>query len=52
MSEPEEDTIDLFQDPEGWEPAEKQPTFAEHVLHSGEKLSLRLVGHNPLWVSI
>jgi nicotinamide N-methyltransferase len=52
MSELEEDTVYLFQDPEGWNPAEKQPTFAEHVLHSGEKLNLRLVGHSPLWVRI
>lgn len=52
MSEIEDDTFYLFQDPEGWTPAEKKPTFAEHVLHSGEKLNLRLVGHNPLWVSI
>lgn len=41
---------DLFREPEGFRPPEKQPTFAEHTLLSGQKVKLRLVGHNPLWV--
>lgn len=48
----DEDLTDaaLFQEPEGYFPPEKPPTFVEHTLLSGEKLHLRLVGHNPLWV--
>lgn len=51
MCESDEDAVDLFQEPDDWKPAEKTPTFTEYVLQSGEKLNLRLVGHNPLWVS-
>ena len=50
MSELDEETIDLFQEPADWKPVEKEPTFAEYILHSGGQLQLRLVGHNPLWV--
>jgi len=52
MSESEEETIDLFQEPADWKQVEKEPTFAEHTLHSGERLQLRLVGQNPLWVRL
>lgn len=50
MSESEEETIDLFQEPTDWKPIEKEPTYEEYTLHSGVRLQLRLVGHNPLWV--
>ena len=50
MSESEEETIDLFQEPADWKPIEKEPTYEEYTLHSGVRLQLRLVGHNPLWV--
>jgi hypothetical protein len=50
-SEVEEDGIDLFQEPAGYYEPEKQATFASHRLLSGQELTVRLVGHNPLWVS-
>ena len=40
----------LFADPEGYYEPEKEPTFFQHKLLSGETLRLRLVGYNPLWV--
>jgi hypothetical protein len=40
----------MFEEPEGFYEAEKEPTFVEYTLQSGLKLNLRLVGHNPLWV--
>jgi hypothetical protein len=43
--------IDLFQEPADFYEPEKQATFASHHLVSGEELTVRLVGHNPLWVS-
>lgn len=45
-----EDGIDLFKEPDDFYEPEKQPTFEEHKLLDGTQLSLRLVGHNPLWV--
>jgi nicotinamide N-methyltransferase len=50
VSDSEDVGIDLFQEPEGFYEPEKQPTFATHKLLSGKDLSIRLVGHNPLWV--
>jgi len=51
-SEESEDFVDtsLFQEPEGYFRPEKPPSFVEHTLLSGEKLHMRLVGQNPLWV--
>lgn len=49
----EEDDLgagDLFKDPEGFYPEEKQPTFAEHQLLSGQTVRVRLVGSHPLYV--
>jgi hypothetical protein len=43
-------TGDLFQDPEGFYPDEKQPTFAEHRMLSGQTVRVRLVGNHPLYV--
>ena len=40
----------LFTEPEGYFPQEKEATTTTHRLQSGEVMSLRLVGHNPLWV--
>ena len=40
----------LFTEPEGYFPEEKEATITTHRLQSGEVMSLRLVGHNPLWV--
>ena len=42
--------INIFEEPDGYLPPEKPPTFTEHTLLSGEVIRLRLVGHNPLWV--
>lgn len=50
-SEVEEESIDLFQEPADFYEPEKQASFASHQLLSGQKLTVRLVGHNPLWVS-
>lgn len=44
--------LDLFQEPEGYFQPEKPPTYATHKLESGEELKVRLVGFNPLWVSV
>ncbi|KAK6007449.1 hypothetical protein QM012_004263 [Aureobasidium pullulans] len=44
-----EGELGIFEEPEGFYEAEKEPTFVEYTLQSGLKLNLRLVGHNPLW---
>ena len=43
--------IDIFKEPDGFYEAEKAPTMETHTMLSGEMLTLRLVGHSPLWVS-
>ncbi|KAL5119822.1 Protein N-terminal and lysine N-methyltransferase efm7 [Pleosporales sp. CAS-2024a] len=48
-SEAGEESLDLFQEPTDFYQPEKQATFASHQLLSGQELSVRLVGHNPLW---
>ncbi|KAH7068157.1 putative methyltransferase-domain-containing protein [Paraphoma chrysanthemicola] len=48
-SEADEEGIDLFQEPDDFYEPEKQPSFASHQLLSGQKVTVRLVGHNPLW---
>jgi nicotinamide N-methyltransferase len=40
---------DLFDEPQDFYPPSPKPTTENHTLLSGRKLSLRLVGHNPLW---
>ncbi|OKL62825.1 Protein N-methyltransferase nnt1 [Talaromyces atroroseus] len=40
---------DIFQDPSGFYAEEKQPTFAEHQMLSGETIRVRLVGSHPLY---
>lgn len=43
--------MDMFQEPADFCPrVEKKPTFQRHVMRDGTELSVRLVGHNPLWV--
>jgi nicotinamide N-methyltransferase len=49
-SEADEESLDLFQEPADFYEPEKQATFASHQLLSGKELTVRLVGHNPLWV--
>lgn len=51
-SEVEEAGLDLFQEPTDFYEPEKQATFASHQLLSGKELTVRLVGHNPLWVRL
>lgn len=41
---------DMFREPDDYFEPEKPATYTEHTLLSGQKLRLRLVGHNPLWV--
>ena len=41
---------DLFNEPDEYYLPKKPAKFVEHTLQSGQKLRLRLVGHNPLWV--
>lgn len=47
-----EGELGIFEEPEDFYEAEKEPTFVDYTLQSGLKLNLRLVGHNPLWVSL
>ena len=42
--------VDLFHEPEGYFKPEQPHSDVSYTLLSGEVLSLRLVGHNPLWV--
>ena len=42
--------VDIFQEPDGYFAPGKPKTSAEHTLLSGEKVVVRLVGQNPLWV--
>jgi hypothetical protein len=46
----DEGELGMFAEPEGYYQPEKQPTFAKHEMQDGRELSLRMVGHNPLWV--
>jgi nicotinamide N-methyltransferase len=50
MSDLENETGDIFQEPADFYQPEKEATFEKHTLLSGEELTVRLVGHNPLWV--
>lgn len=44
-----EEALDLFAEPPDYYPPPPKPTLECHTLLSGRSLSLRLVGHNPLW---
>lgn len=48
----DEGELGLFAEPEGYYQPEKQPTFASHAMQDGRELTLRMVGHNPLWVRL
>lgn len=41
--------LDLFAVPEDYYPPSPKPTTAVHTLLDGSPLTVRLVGHNPLW---
>lgn len=51
-SEAGDDGLDIFQEPDDFYKPEEQPKFASHRLLSGKDLTVRLVGHNPLWVRL
>lgn len=44
------DAGDMFKDPEGFYEPEPEPTFADHQMHSGDIVRVRLVGSHPLYV--
>lgn len=50
--EDEDGSFDMFEEPEGYLPPEKQPTKVSHTTLSGQVLTLRLIGHSPLWVGL
>lgn len=41
--------LEIFTEPPDFRPATPPPTFSTHTLLSGGTLTLRLVGHDPLW---
>jgi len=51
MSDPDSETeaLDLFVEPSDYYPPSPKPTLESHTLLSGRTLTVRLVGHNPLW---
>lgn len=52
MASDDEGGLDLFQEPVDYFEPEKEATFATHQLLSGKEFTVRLVGHNPLWVRL
>jgi len=48
-SDSDSEPLDLFTDPPDYYPPSPTPTTETHTLLSGQNLTLRLVGHNPLW---
>lgn len=49
-SDDEDAGIGIFDEPEGFYQPEKEPTTEKYTTLNGREISLRLVGHNPLWV--
>jgi nicotinamide N-methyltransferase len=45
----ESETLDLFNEPADYYPPSPTPTTETHTLISGQTITVRLVGHNPLW---
>ena len=52
MASDDEGGLDLFQEPVDYFEPDKKATFATHQLLSGKEFTVRLVGHNPLWVRL
>ncbi|EMF17633.1 uncharacterized protein SEPMUDRAFT_160854 [Sphaerulina musiva SO2202] len=48
-SDGDEDTVDWFQEPEGYFREEAKPSEVQHKTLSGEILHLHLTSRNPLW---
>ncbi|EON64097.1 hypothetical protein W97_03327 [Coniosporium apollinis CBS 100218] len=49
MSDQEDDGLSMFDEPADFYEPEKEATFATHKLLNGDALTVRLVGHSPLW---
>ncbi|KAJ9663254.1 Protein N-terminal and lysine N-methyltransferase efm7 [Coniosporium apollinis] len=49
MSDHEDDGLNMFDEPADFYEPEKEATFATHKLLNGDELTVRLVGHSPLW---
>ena len=47
----EDEGLALFKEPDGYYLPEKQHAYVTHTTLHEQTLTLRLVGHNPLWVS-
>ena len=50
MADEERDLSALFEDPKDFYEQSKPFTYQEYSLLSGKTFTVRLVGHNPLWV--
>lgn len=48
-SDSDSEALDLFTEPSDYYLPSPTPTTETHILLSGQVLTLRLVGHNPLW---
>ncbi|KAK5170119.1 Protein N-terminal and lysine N-methyltransferase efm7 [Saxophila tyrrhenica] len=48
-SDGEDAALGIFDAPEGFYEPEKQSTTVNHTTLAGQELTLRLVGHSPLW---
>lgn len=48
----EDGAINLFEEPKDFYKPEPEATKAIHRLRDGREMSIRLVGHNPLWVGV
>ena len=48
-SDSDSEALDLFAEPSDYYPPSPTPTTETHTLLTGQVLTLRLVGHNPLW---
>lgn len=46
----DDETLNIFDEPDGYYEPEAPPTTVFHHTLSGQKLALRLVGRSPLWV--
>ena len=50
VGDADDNALDIFEEPAGYFEPEKQPTTVSHTTLNGQTLSLRLIGHSPLWV--
>lgn len=48
-SDDDAETLDIFNEPKDYYVPEKPATFTSYTTKHGDTISLRLVGHNPLW---